>query len=193
MSRLTAPLKRNINVPDENDVIIKTPYKPTTAARQFGTPLKISNTPHNSLLKPTPKTPGLNLRTNTFLGSSAFTTPIRKPDFEVFEDEKDEDDDMQNEVEKKSPDPHLPPVEEDEDEVDTCVGHPIYHLNEEDFNYFKDIEEVDLYDPSIESYKKYYGHLSEIVLEDFLVHLPETDDEAGNVSDDDFFDFLECA
>jgi hypothetical protein len=66
-------------------------------------------------------------------------------------------------------------------------------VNEEDFNYFKDIEEVDLYDPSIESYKKYYGHLSEIVLEDFLVHLPETDDEAGNVSDDDFFDFLECA
>lgn len=82
MSRVNASLKRNINISNENDGIVKTPYK---ASREFGTPLKRANTPQNSLIKPTPKTPGLNLRTNNFFDNAAFTTPIRKPAFEVFE------------------------------------------------------------------------------------------------------------
>uniref|UniRef100_A0A914ZBP4 Uncharacterized protein n=1 Tax=Panagrolaimus superbus TaxID=310955 RepID=A0A914ZBP4_9BILA len=189
MSRINASLKRNLNIPNENDVIVKTPYK---ASRQFGTPLKISNTPQSSLIKPTPKTPGLSLRSNNFFDNAAFTTPIRKPAFEVFEDENDVDE-TNEKVENKSPDPHLSPVEED-DEPDTCVGHPIYHINDEDFDYLKEVEHVDLYDPSEELFKTIYGDSIVSDIEDFRITFPDSDNEAKCEShEDDFFDFLQYA
>jgi hypothetical protein len=199
MSRMNAHLKRNF--PDENDVAVKTPYKQD---RRHETPLKLINTPHSSIskslpktpglsIKPLPNTPGLNFRSNNVLPNT-FTTPIQKPSFEVFQDENDENlSDSKSEQKSLEPQPSNLSLVDEEDEIDTCKGNPVYNFYESDFDWLKDIEDVELHDPSVEYYKKIYGDCDEEIDPNFVIYLPdsEPEDEEDIADQPSLFDLIE--